>query len=63
MNRTELRKAVSQILIKWGMGTRQIAIIEIVNLIEAEREEAINMAKDKSPKKEVKKKKKAAKKK
>lgn len=28
--KTDFREAVSKILVKWGMGTRQVAILEIV---------------------------------
>lgn len=61
MNRQEIRTEISKIFIRWGLGTRQIAIIEIANLIE---QEVINrMAEKSKQKKEKKKAKKATKKK
>lgn len=54
MTRTEIRLAISKIFIKWGLGTRQIAIIEIANLIEQEVEDRMAKGSDK-PKKEKKK--------
>ena len=57
MSRTELRLAISKILIKWGMGTRQIAIIEIARLLEKEGELRMAKSGDKAKKEKKKKKK------
>lgn len=38
LSNRELREAVSKILVKWGMPTVQVAISEIVALLENEQE-------------------------
>lgn len=54
LDRQRLRTEISELFIKWGMGTRQVVIIELVNIIERE----VNMANKDKGKKEKKKKKK-----
>lgn len=64
MTRQELRDGISQILVKWAMPTRQVAINEIMNLFDRFEGGEDTMAKGKNKaKKEVKKVKKATNKK
>lgn len=62
MTRKELRDGISQILVKWGMPTRQVAINEIMNLFDRFEGGEIIMAKSKDKGKKEKKKAKKAKK-
>lgn len=57
MKTRELRTEISKIFIRWGLGTRQIAIIEIANLVEKEVDNRMaEKSKQKKEKKKAKKK-------
>lgn len=38
-----MRVKIAKILIKWGMGTRQVVISDILNLFHKEQSEALQM--------------------
>lgn len=50
----ELREKISRVLVKWGMPTRQVAIIELVRLFEEEMEEYMAKSGDKAKKEKKK---------